>query len=68
MLISFLPYVMARTFVKTSIKNDKTSIKNHSNQWKNARNVKGTILGVNIYPYPKLDDIVILQSRVEPDH
>ena len=49
-------------------RNDKSPTDDHCNQWESARNVTGTILGVNIIPYPGLGAIITLQSGVEPHH
>jgi hypothetical protein len=39
----------------------------HRNKWESARNIKGTVLGVTVLPFPSLGAIISLESRVEPD-
>jgi hypothetical protein len=39
----------------------------HRNKWESARNIKGTILGVTVLPFPSLGAIITLESGVEPD-
>jgi hypothetical protein len=39
----------------------------HRNKWESARNIKGTVLGVTILPFPGLGAIILLESGVEPD-
>jgi hypothetical protein len=39
----------------------------HCNKWESALNIKGTVLGVTILPFPGLGAIISLESRVEPD-
>ena len=49
-------------------RNEKAPTDDHRNQWESARNVTGTILGVNILPYPGLGCVITLQSGIEPHH
>jgi len=51
---------------KSVRRNPKAPGEAHRNQWESARNVKVTIVGVNLLPYPSLGAIVVLQSGVEP--
>jgi hypothetical protein len=39
----------------------------HRNKWESARNIKGTVLGITILPFPGLRAIISLESGVEPD-
>jgi hypothetical protein len=39
----------------------------HRNKWESARNIKGTVLGVTVLPFPGLGTIISLESKVEPD-
>jgi hypothetical protein len=39
----------------------------HRNQWENARNIKRTVLGVTVLPFPSLGAIISLESGVEPE-
>jgi hypothetical protein len=39
----------------------------HRNKWESSRNIKGTVLGVTVLPFPSLGAIISLKSRVEPD-
>jgi hypothetical protein len=39
----------------------------HRNKWESARNIKGTILGATVLPFPGLGAIILLESGVEPD-
>jgi hypothetical protein len=39
----------------------------HRNKWESARNIKGTVLGVTILPFPGLGAIISLESEVESD-
>jgi hypothetical protein len=39
----------------------------HRNKWENACNIKGTVLGVTILPFPGLGAIISLESGVEHD-
>jgi hypothetical protein len=39
----------------------------HRNKWESARNIKGTVLGVTVLPFPNLGAIISLESGVEPD-
>jgi hypothetical protein len=39
----------------------------HCNKWESARNIKGTVLGVTVLPFPGLGAIISLESGVEPD-
>jgi hypothetical protein len=39
----------------------------HRNKWKSARNIKGTVLGVTLLPFPGLRAIISLESGVEHD-
>ena len=48
-------------------RNTKAPTEAHRNQWESARNVKATIIQVNLLPYPGLGAIVALQSGVEPN-
>ena len=48
-------------------RNPKAPMEAHRNQWESARNVKASILRVNLLPYPGLGAIIVLQSGVEPN-
>ena len=37
------------------------------NKWKNARNVRGQILGVTLLPFPRLGAIVVLETEAHPN-
>jgi hypothetical protein len=37
------------------------------NKWESSRNIKGTVLGVTVLPFPGFGAIISLESRVEPD-
>jgi hypothetical protein len=39
----------------------------HRNKWESARNIKGTVLGVTVLPFPGLGAIISLESEVEHD-
>jgi hypothetical protein len=39
----------------------------HRNKWESARNIKGTVLGVTVLPFPGLGAIISLESGVEPN-
>jgi hypothetical protein len=39
----------------------------HRNKWESARNIKGTVLGVTVLPFPGLGAIILLESEVEPN-
>jgi hypothetical protein len=39
----------------------------HRNKWESARNIKGTILGITVLPFPSLGTIISLESGIEPD-
>jgi hypothetical protein len=39
----------------------------HRNKWESARNIKRTVLGVTVLPFPGLGAIVSLESGVEPN-
>jgi hypothetical protein len=39
----------------------------HHNQWESARNIKGTVLGITVLPFPGIGAIILLESGVEPD-
>jgi hypothetical protein len=39
----------------------------HRNKWESARNIKGTVLGITVLPFPGLGAIISLESGVEPD-
>jgi hypothetical protein len=39
----------------------------HCNKWKRARNIKGTVFGIIILPFPSLGAIILLESGVQPD-
>jgi hypothetical protein len=39
----------------------------HRNKWESARNIKGTVLGISVLPFPGLGAIISLESRIEPD-
>jgi hypothetical protein len=47
--------------------NTNVSTAEHRNKWKSARNIKGTILGITILPFPGLGTINALESKVQPD-
>jgi hypothetical protein len=52
---------------KTIRRNANAPTVEHRNKWKNARNIKGTVLGDTILPFPSLRAIIFLESGVEPD-
>jgi hypothetical protein len=39
----------------------------HRNKWDSARNIKGTVLGITVLPFPGLGAIISLESEVEPN-
>jgi hypothetical protein len=39
----------------------------YRNKWESARNIKGTVLGIAVLPFPSLRTIISLKSGVEPD-
>jgi hypothetical protein len=39
----------------------------HRNKWESARNIKGTVLGVIVLPFPGLGAIISLESGVDPN-
>jgi hypothetical protein len=39
----------------------------HRNKWESARNIKGTVLGVTVLPFPGLGAIISLEFGVEPN-
>jgi hypothetical protein len=39
----------------------------HRNKWESTCNIKGTVLGVTILPFPSLGAIISLESKIEPD-
>jgi hypothetical protein len=47
--------------------NVNTPMAEHRNKWESARNIKGTVLGVTILPFPSLGTIILLESGVELD-
>jgi hypothetical protein len=52
---------------KTIWRNANAPTAEHRNKWESARNIKGTILGVTVLPFPDLGAIISLESGVEPD-
>jgi hypothetical protein len=40
----------------------------HRNKWESTRNIKGTVLGVTVLPFPGLGAIISLESEVEPNN
>ena len=48
-------------------RNANASTTEHRNKWKNAHNIKGTILGVIVLPFLGLGAITLLESRVDPN-
>jgi hypothetical protein len=52
---------------KSIRRNVNASTAEHRNKWESTRNIKGTILGVTVLPFPGLGAIISLESRVEPD-
>jgi hypothetical protein len=52
---------------KTIWRNAKAPTAEHRNKWESACNIKGTVLGVTVLPFPSLRIIISLKSGVEPD-
>jgi hypothetical protein len=52
---------------KSIRRNTNASTPKHHNKWESTRNIKGTVLGVTVLPFPGLGAIISLESRVEPD-
>jgi hypothetical protein len=52
---------------KSTWRNANAPTAEHRNKWESARNIKGTVLGVTVLPFPGLGAIISLKSGVEPD-
>jgi hypothetical protein len=52
---------------KSIQRNVNTPMAEHCNKWKRARNIKGTVFGIIILPFPSLGAIILLESGVQPD-
>jgi hypothetical protein len=52
---------------KTIQRNTNAPTAEHRNKWESAHNIKGTVFGVTILPFPGLEAIISLESGVEPD-
>jgi hypothetical protein len=49
---------------KSIRRNANATMFEHRKKWKSARNIKGTVLGVTILPFPSLRAIISLESGV----
>jgi hypothetical protein len=52
---------------KTIQQNANALTAKHRNKWKSACNIKGTVHGVTVLPFPGLGAIISLESGVEPN-
>jgi hypothetical protein len=52
---------------KTIRRNANPPMAEHCSKWESTHNIKGTIIGVIVLPFPGLGAIILLESRVEPD-
>jgi hypothetical protein len=52
---------------KSIQRNVNTPMTEHHNKWESARNIKETVLGITVLPFPGLGAIISLESGIEPD-
>jgi hypothetical protein len=52
---------------KSVQRNTNAPTAEHCNKWESTHNIKGTVLGVTVLPFPGLGAIISLESGVEPD-
>jgi hypothetical protein len=52
---------------KTIRRNANALTAEHRNKWESARNIKRTVFGVTVLPFPGLGAIILLEFGVEPD-